>query len=108
MPAPWTPSRKTRSPATPTLSCAASHATVAVVCVEPVERRFVGADGAVVSPVAGHGDVVVVSDPRGPTLPAASKALTSRRYEVPHFRPLTADDVPEVTSATKALSLNTL
>jgi hypothetical protein len=90
------------------LSCAASHATVAVVCVEPVERRFGGADGAVVSPVGGHAEVVAVTDPRAPTLPAASKALTSRRYDVPQLSPLTASDVPVVTSATKASSLKAL
>ncbi len=70
--------RKSRYPATPTLSVDAFQASDTDVWVAPENAMPCGTDGAWVSVGGGQADVAVVSDRWALRLPAASYASTAR------------------------------
>src|SRR4029077_3860897 len=75
----------------------AVHVTVAVVLVEDVSKKFVGAVGFVVS--GAHAAVVTVRVGRVETFPAASRACTPRTWPAAQLSPVNANDVVVVVPA---------
>lgn len=77
----------------------ASHESVTEVAATADGFRLLGADGAVVSeppPVGAHASVVADVVAAAEALPAASRAVTPIRYEVPHVRPVSVNEVAVV------------